>query len=534
MQIPLTSMAGTGAQLYRWLGMFWTVLYQDKDFLRQVQGGRAMLASQAYLNLLEASALLDRRQAPVLHRERWYPLPVRVSEQGQGAASLKLGAQPVAVLGPQTDPAYKSDFVFSLGGGAEYANLVTYPIAKPPLRVLTCIVDNPAAPTLVLERNRDFVIQDGTLVLRKSDDPFANPAFPADDGEIVLWGCDAELDWQYVYEHIGYVFGITGASTPQFKDSVNAVWDITTSGACPALVRACLAAICGTQICKTEGETVETVAVENGDTLVITDANVYRLPPQASVAVTPGMVLHLGQFLDNAIKVYTGVTDTDAARIASGVFGGTDLRTDIPVVTLPQGCLRARVRYGLSAGWEQTPITYHGDDGNGNPKLKFDLVGEADDVAAFWADVWSACETAGVSLEACFTGLIDDTVVREVGAVWGYVEPLAFMLRNLIGANTVLVAVDAAQLTDEARKQLVPLYTRLFAGAVPAYTRLFVVEHKDPAAELYGLEESAGDTVTAQYAFKGTSSRAASGMPARHCMTFRDRKPAKRWLPVCG
>lgn len=530
--VPLMTAAGAGPQLYRWLGMFWTVLYQDKDFLRQVQGGRAMAAAQAYLNLLEAQAALDRRQVPVFHRERWYPLVIK---RGAGAP-LRLGVAPVPVLGPQTGSAYPAEAVFRLGGNADFANLVTYPITNPPLRVLTCITDNPAAPKLLLEKDKDFVIQDGVLGLRREHDPFAaDSVFAVDGDETVVWACDAEFDWNYVYEHIGYVFGVRTEATAYLKDSINAIWDLATSGATPALVRAALAAMCGVPVCRTDKEVVEAVVAEAGDTLVITTANVYRLAPQARVLpqVVPGAVLELGQFLDGTVRMYAGVTDTDPVRVAAGVFGGTDLRTDIPVVTLPQGCLRSATDYGLSATWQQVPITYHGDDANGNPRLRFALVGTDADVDRFWADVWQTAEKRGLSLEACFAGLINATVVREEGAVWGYVEPLAYMLRNLIGANTILVAVDTAQLRPGIRQQLLPLYTRLFGGTLPAYTRLFLVEHQAVDVEAYALDTETSDSVTAKYAYAAVASEATEGGPGAGRMTFKDRKPQKRWVPVC-
>lgn len=530
--IPLIQFINDGDTLYRWLGMFWTELYQDRDFMRGAQGGRALLAAQAYLDLLEASALLDRRQAPVLHRERWYPIVVRRSEQGLGeAAALTLGMEPTPVLGPQTDPAFKAGAEFTLNGAASFAGIVTYPLASAPDHVMTCITDNIAAPKRILVRDRDFVIQDGALVLRTQDDPFAADSdFAVDGDEAVLWGCDVMFDRDYVYEHIGYVFGIRTGSTEYFKRVLNAVWDLTTAGASPALFTSMLAAICGIPVAGRAGEIVEDVCYDgdpvsvNTDILVITDADVYRFPPTALITVKPGDVLAAGQLMDSALKLYFGVTD---------VRGGTDLRNDIPVVTLPPGCLKAATDYGLSLGWEPAPIYYAGDDSNGNAKLWFPVSGSDRDVASFWNSAWAACESAGTPIEACFAGLIDGTVSRQQGAVCGSVEPLGFFLRNLIGANTLLVALNVSQLRQGVRQQVLPLFVTLMNATLPAYVRMFLVERRTVPACDYDFAASTEAGQARSYVSSSKSSTARAGGPTPIRMTYKDRKPTVRWTATC-
>jgi hypothetical protein len=171
--IPVSNFVSDGDTLFQWMGSLWTTLYSDPTFLRRLQHGRALGTAQTYLNIMEIAGLLDRKSAPVFHRERWYPLVIRKSQQGQGdAAALTLNMEPTPVLGPQTDPAFPRRTVFKLGSNATFSQIVTYPLAVTPTRVVTCLVDNLVAPKVLLIKDRDFVIQNGTVVLYKKNDPF--------------------------------------------------------------------------------------------------------------------------------------------------------------------------------------------------------------------------------------------------------------------------------------------------------------------------------------------------------------------------
>lgn len=521
--LPVPAFASDADTLFRWMGLFWSTLYQDPDYLRRCQGARALGVAQAYLNLLETATLLDRNAAPVLHRERWHPLVLRLSERDSGgAATLRFGMQPAPVFGPQTGAEFTEGAKFRFGKSVEFADVYTYPLNPAPLDCV-CITDNIAAPKTVLIRDRDFTIQGGSLVLRKANDPFADGSgFAVDtDGagkEAVLWACDAMFDKDYVYNHIGYVMGVRTASTDYFKRLINAVWDLVNNGATPALLRQGLAALCNVPVCVSDGETVE--SAESGT--VITDANVYgvTLP-----SVSAGDRLAVGQPLTDAIRIYGPVT-------ASVLGTESLLRTDIPNLPLPPSHFAVPLAFGLSAGWDTVPVYYDGDDVNGNPRLWFPLQGTDADVRAFWSEVWSRCASSGTSLRTCFEDLLDDTVVANSGAVWGHVQPLDFMLRHLIGANTVFVVLDTDQLRDAGARSAAPAFVELIRRSLPVYVRLFVVEKRSAGPDAYSLEESsASDTVLLTVSLSAESAGRVGGQNPG-AMTFKDRPPVKRWVAI--
>lgn len=547
--LPIQRFVGDGSTLFQWMGSFWTTLYQDPQYLRQFNAGRALVAAQAYLNVLEAGNLLNRKLLPVLHRERWHPLVVRRSRRGQGgAAALKLNMEPSPVLGAQTDTAYPVRTTFKLGGAVAFADVYTYPLDVVPEQVLTCLVDNIAAPKVILVKDKDFVIQDGTLVIRKAYDPFEDSSGFAvdtvstgteDDQESVLWGCDVLFDRNYVYEHLGYVLGVKTDSTEYFKRLLNAVWDMVTSGASPSLFSAMLGALCGVPTVLNAAETVETVATDgNGDQLVITDKAVYRLPGNAVLRddIQSGTVLCYGDMLDQAIRIYPALVDPRSTKLKAVTEYAWDIRQDIPAITLPPGFFRVPLQYGFCLSWDAVPIYYAGDDANGNPKLWFPLQGLEADVTAFWDDVWAQAETQGVSLETCFAAYLDDTVSYRTDAECGHVEPLEFFLRNLIGVNTILVTLNSSELRAGDRGRITPVFVELLRDTLPVYNRLFLVERRTAAVDEYSLDTTGANTdseVIAKYASLERTSDGRLGGPSAVRLTFKDRPVRKRWVAVC-
>ena len=541
--IPATEYASDAATLLEWMGSFWTQTYRDHAFLSGVQGSRAMLSAQVYLGILESAGLLNRQLLPVLHRERWYPLVVKRSQVNTGnAAAPTLGMEPAPVLGPQTGAGFPSNLVFNLGGDVSYTTIVTYPIAPTPVSVLTCIVDNILAPKVILQHNQDFTVQDSTLIIRKEYDPFGSDSvFPTNqiltdgqqDLEVVLWGCDVMFDLNYVNNYLGYCVGITGPATEQFKRVVNSSWDMVTSGALPVLFSATLGAICRVPVVQQNGEVVEAITIDqNGDQLVITDHTVYRLPDVAELnpSVVVGAVLQFGDFLDNSIRIYQNMQDP--AKIQAMPYG-VDLRSDIPAVSFPPSFFRAPLQFGLSASWELVPISCAGLDLNGNPKLWFPLGGSSQDVTAFWADIWSRAESAGISLVPCFAGYLDDIVIYESGSTVGSVEPLGYFLKNLVGANTILVSLAPGRMWPTARQQLIPAFVDMLQRTLPSASWLFCVERRS-AEEQYDLVDSTANEIGSSHWLKTGNSSAVAGGPSPVGLRYQDRPVVKRWVAQCS
>lgn len=544
--VPPEAISSVAQKMYSWLGSFWSSVYEDRAFVRYVQGARALRVAQLYLDIIEAASLVDRENAPVFHRERWYPIVVRRSGRNVGSSTmLRLGDANEAVLGEQTSRIYPDGTVFRLGGkDVSFRDMVVYRLDPSIKNVATCIVDNIAEPKTILHSGTDYAVLDGAIALRAKFDPFGEGSTFAtfevvaddpddNDVESVMWACDALVDKDYVYGHLGYAMGLPTGSTEGFKRIVNAVWNTVADGATPRLLQALVAAICDVPTVRNEVETVETILkTDDGGYQVITDKEVYTLPKYSGLhpKVHAGTTLHMFDLVDDSIRVYPYVTDVD--RISGYTEFSDKFESDVPAIDLPPALFRTSVEDGFSVGWGKRAIVCHGFDANGNPKLGFRLDGSDEDNDLFWDDVWAEYERLGKSIESCFEDCIRDKVY-EKGKTCGSIVPIRFFLRQLIGANTLVVTVRTDVVGDGA-----PLYDPKFfqtvRECVPSYIRLFFIEHESvgsgPEGDMDDLSRSSDEEE--EYAYGESFDDARLG--ANRGFRARDRVSSAKWVAKCS
>lgn len=488
--------------LFSWLGSFWAKVYQDPQFIRYMQGARALRIAQLYLDLLEALKLKDRENAPVFHRERWHPVVIRRSMRNKGNVNLlKLGKESEATLGAQTsESVYPEGTVFQLGSkDVSFKGMSVYPLDAGSAEIVgvgMCATNNISDATVVLSHSSDFELLDGAIAFAEHADPFTGDNAdrfakfeilaenPEDnDEETVVWVSDAMFDRDFIYRNLGYVMRIPGASSELYKSVVNAAWNTVADGGTPLLLKSLVATLCGIPVVKEEGEVVEKVMgpdySDNGGWQVVTDRNVYSFSEYAKLkpSVVSGAALHRFDTLDTAIRVYPCISDTDKeSNYDEFVESYEDFVKDVPAIDLPPAMFRASVDDGFSVDWAEKDVVCEGFDKNGNPRLRFDIGGSEEDNDVFWADTWQNYEEAGVSMETCLEGTDYDRIF-EVGKVAGKLSPMKFFMRNLIGPNTLIITVRTDTLADDA-----PLYDPRFFNVVreciPAYLRLYVIEHE--------------------------------------------------------
>ena len=536
--------------LYSWLGSFWAEVYEDPDFILDLQHARALRISQLYLDLLENLKLEDRENAPVFHRERWHPIILRKSQRNLGSKGMvKLVGDGTVVLGSQTHEAYPEDTVITLGGReVSYRDMVVYPLdpASADLKgMLSCISNSIAGATVTLGNGTNFAILDGAIAIAADQDPFTGvnadswPKFEVIDGEsvedeeTVLWACDALFDKDFLYTALGYAMQLPTGSSEVYKRVVNAAWNIVASGATPLLVRSLMASICDIPTVKTEGETVEDIFYANGKCYVVTDKNSYLLSDKAELRrnVRKGKKLHRFDTLDKAIRVYSCVTEPHKLPEYNDFLDDfDDFTEDVPAMDLPPAFFRTSLERGFSVSWDDVPVTCVGFDKNGNPKLRFPLEGTADDEDRFWSETWSRYEAAGVSMETCLTGVRHDTMF-EVGKVCGKISPMEFFMYNLIGANTLIITVRTDTLAEDA-----PLYDPKFfgvlRGSIPANIRLYVIEHQTIQEDAYDtdtVESDDTDLSAYEYLEEKVTAKERGGKKA---MKVKDRVDSK-WVAQC-
>lgn len=493
-EIPATTVIDTTTLLVRWLRTFWTKLYKDKTFLVHLQASRAERVAQLYLDVLENARLLDHKKAPVFHRERWYPIVVRENMRNDaGAAVARLGDGGL-LLG--ADHQTGDDGAFSspvkIGEHVDRADTVSYAVKDDVKKIMSCVVDDIVEPHVVLREGADFKLDRRSIVLRKELDPFSEdskfpvfevPETPDSEAtrEAVLWACDAMIDKDYVFKHVGYAVGIESESTTENAEFVKTVWDATTDGLNVEHLQQLLGSLCRVPVILEDVEKIESVYRTSESTTVVTDRHAYVLGPDAVLrdAIRTGNSARRGDLLDCSVKIYPFVVDADDVKRYSG-FDLDTFKKDVASLAIPGALISGDDSSGFYVEWAEQPVEQVGVDSNGNPRYRFDIgLDEAAD-ARFWEGVWAKYEKLDRSMAECF-----DSVET--------VSPLKFFLRNLVGANTLIVVIDTDRIPEDA-----PLYNPSFFNAlrklVPAYVRMYFVEY----GSVIDDQDGAGSTEISQ------------------------------------
>lgn len=254
------------------LGAFWSSVFRDQDLVDALLLARVLSAGQVHVDVMEALSLRDHSGSPVLHREHWHPLLVRLSKRNT-ASAVTVGMPDTPVLGPQDDSGevYLPGEVFVVGGNALYSKVNTYPIEGlggcSLVRVATALCDSVSAPRHVLSQGRDFALVDGVLAIRKEQDPFDTEGYlveeDGDDRVAVLWACDAEFDRDHVSDFVGYPLGIHAPSTEASSQMLSTLWDVVTLGLTPVSLNKVLGAVFDVPV--VGRATVVEAVVDDGD-----------------------------------------------------------------------------------------------------------------------------------------------------------------------------------------------------------------------------------------------------------------------------
>ena len=514
--LALADVVGTSGDLFRSLGMFWSGLYQDPEFVRGLQAAGGFGIAQARLEAAEAENRMMRTRVPLRRRVRWYPVKLRLSQRNATAGNaLKFGMTPTPVFGEQSDPAFPAATVFSFGGAVAFRTVYLYPVDRTMDRCV-CLVNRISAPTRILVRDTDFTVTGSALALRACDDPFTGTDYDVETGDgdsvTVMWACDAEFDDGDIRRCLGYPLGIGGLSDAYSFRALNAIWDVLNFGPTPKHMLAALAALANVPTAAADGERVLTVS----GGFVITDAGAYDITG-AETGLTAGDVLSEGQPLCNGVWLKGPLRAEQVETV----------KPYIPSLTLSPAFFAAGLEHGLSADWTPVPLTYHGSDANGNPRLSFVWGGTAADNARFWEWAWAEAEAENVSLETCFRDSIDATVDTNAGAVWGYVTPLAFFLSNF-GSGAMFAGLDTARLSASAVAALPGLLSTL-RNALPAHLQLFLTLGRTMPTESYDLN-GAADTTEVTAGMSGYTYACAGG-PRPGRLTYRSGECQWRWIP---
>ncbi len=510
--IPLTILPDTeGRDIYGSLSSFWRTLFEDKAVIRDYTKGSGLVAAQVFLNFLETVNNLSRNDMPIFHRERWMPIIIRRSERNQGKAIIA-GQEPPLFVGPQPDDtAYDPLVVYpvggsvSLGGAASYQINSTFTVKDG----VISISDSPVAPTTTFIKNTHFTVSDGLLVFREDSDPFEFSSFPRrligdaaagdEDEELVLWASDVLIDKFFVRDNFGYQIGLDEESTEQYRANVNALLDLQFGGPNLTLLQTAIGTLTGVPVIRSTPEVVE-VIVDNDDGTrdIITDMNVYSVTVNDEIRepVIPGASFNAGDLLTEGVKLYPRL-DPDRFLAANGL-PLSEFLVDVPALFLPKGIMGD---YGGASGfivkWEEQPLTFEGNDSNGNPRLRFALGGTEEDADAFWQSTWDRATADNTSLADFFSEfLFLQPPYITVGATVGFINPLKFFMQNFLKTNVGVLVVDFNALPEHIKS--LDTLGRL-ADLLPAHALLLIIGSQNVSEEPYDLAVSAAESLSSTY-----------------------------------
>lgn len=460
------------------IGSFWSETYAGSGLVGSVLDARARLAAQTHLDMMELVASLSRFTVPIWHTRNWYPLALRASARGAGAAG----------------PAY--------GGGAAYdaahaygaAESAAYRWALPDrLTAAAALLNRVSDASLVWTEGIDYAIDRGTITFAR--DPFASPLIAqrdlvAADGtvvdrELTLWAYRGRFDRDTVYRQFGYVLRRKLRSGAAYRDLVNALFDGLVRGPAQASVEAALAALCDVPLAREPVEVVERVVRDGRALRVVTDRHAYAFSPRANPLVAAGDVVRAGDPLVDALRFY---------ELGRGEPPPADV---VPVLALGPGLRGSAFHQDLVFANADVPLEVT-TDAEGWTRAEFAVSGLPGDVARFWDEVHARGKAAGKTLAMCLDRREAPAGQPTALALPATVNPLQFLAANLFRDNLTIAVVrpgacgpDAAGLGHAAAlRALVPPHAALIVTAQLDLPTEAIILDGPGSDEAPGVEEA--------------------------------------------
>lgn len=491
----------TGGDIQKHLGSFWSRHFPGKGTLRAFLDSLVLAYKQTQQALLETEAAVGRRTIPLYHRELLFPLKLTYSS-GDTLDYNKIK--------------YGSGILY--GSGNSYGDLITFvpeeitpamaarvearksyrstlvtrrPIYPLPsgLKRIGMLSNRISQPSMVMVNGIDFIIDEGVIVFTK--EPFNMVEIPQlelynasgvhYDDEILLWATAADFDFEYVYNHLGYIFELRGETGTVYRDILNLVWDCLQEGITANTFRQMLSTVSGIPIAK-DDETILIIQETTSQQVLVTESNVYAVPADAALSAFVGKQLKIGDFLSDGIQIFegSGTNKTIPSDFDALVLGREFLGADyLSVISFPN---------------KTVDLEYLGTDAAGYPKIRFEVNGFPGDVDAFW----DAVHERGVAAGKVLANYLD---IRETPAdqptainLPETINPAQFVMENLIGDNLILVKMKLEQFTEDPKRtsylslirQLLPAHTA-FLLYIDAASSVEYVTSDDSSETLEGL-----------------------------------------------
>jgi hypothetical protein len=427
-------------------------------------------------NLSEVRDLNSRYDLPVFHKEIWYPLKVKYSE---------------AVDSDFWDYKYGDNIVYSASGINYHQTKSTEGIAfkLPDTFVdVNLIVNQIVNGSQTLVKNIDYVIDLENEIIIFKDNLFQLENWQIEtlfdinnnviDEELTLWCFNAQFDWNYVQDYLGYVFGILEKSTQIYKDVLNGLWDISASGLTRLTIKSFLSLLTGIPISKAD-EIIESIFFGNDSQIVVTDKNAYSLSKNSNLDILyPTYPLYAGDSLCDGFSILELTTGTNLSSIPA----------NFSELTLPASFFKFSIKDALTfqnadlAPWVDTNPT------TGKTLLRFEISGLEEDKEKFWAYVDAHGEASGKTLAEYLdirVNKVDQPTIDDLPAA---INPAKFIIQNFLGNNLFLMFIDVNQLVNPVSCLN---YLKFLYKLIPAHNTFLLFIRLEKTVEYIDLLSSA-------------------------------------------
>lgn len=276
------------------------------------------------------------------------------------------------------------------------------------------ICDKAIAPTKILDQSW-FVVANGYITFLVNPFTIFTPKNSSSGRYIEVWCRNVELDKKLPFYRYGSILGLASSNSASYVGSIRALWELMVNGpSIQAVTKGVLAAV-GLPYCA-GNETVEVITTDSFYKLIITDKNVYRFHKSVTPMVSVGQVLTEGQNLVDTIQVY----DLSAGWTPAKVAGLATLRSlSVSPATCP---------IPGELGFENVDTTWTITRLITGVSVRLPLSGDPATLAAFWA---------AVDAKGGMGSLLGITNPSQTMGV----NPMQFLVENLIGNNTVVIVV---------------------------------------------------------------------------------------------
>ena len=433
--MALIEYLGSKEAFFSLYGSFWRLMIQDRGTVQELAQATSLLLAQLEQKVNESELLASHQTSQSFRMRLWRPLVFRESELDSEANVVSFGSGRV--------------FGDGLLFGQKKNESVSFAIPTD-VKDIGYMVEDLAAPELVLTPGVDFVLDTRKARLVFKANPFDDPRIPKRDlfnggkkadREITVWAISVAEHDRSVYLRHGAVIGLRDDGEASYAEAVALAYQTLLQGPSAAVLRRALHAIGGLRVAE-GGETVlEINTTAQDQLLIITDRNVYRFHVESTPLVAVGDTLEKDQVLADTVVVEPlGSGNPDLSTIPALV-----LNEELASVAGPIGIANEEVAI--------TQVTY-----KGVLDIEFPVFGRPEAVQAFWRDLHQRGIDAGRTLR--------DVVLEWKGTLQTTINPVELIAGHLIANNAVVISLKpehflvrdqmGAKLTDAISRFLPP------------------------------------------------------------------------------